>query len=72
MTIQTQILTLNLIAKYLKILILSDAQMLVHAVKSNKLDIAPNGVLFREIKALACLNFSSFSIFLLKGYVIKL
>jgi hypothetical protein len=36
--------------------------MFVHAIKSKEFDIAPNGVLFREIKTLACLNFSSFSI----------
>lgn len=40
----------------------TDAQMLVQAISSKKFDIAPNGVLFREIKALAHLDFSSFSI----------
>ena len=32
------------------------------AISSNEFDIAPNGVLFREIKALTLLNFTSFLI----------
>jgi ribonuclease HI len=44
------------------ILIETDAQMLVQAIHSKESDRAPNGVLFREIKALARLNFSAFSI----------
>lgn len=40
----------------------TDAQMLVKAVTSKEYDLAPNGVLFREIRAQAFLNFTSFSI----------
>lgn len=40
----------------------TDAQLLVQAITSKEFDISQNGVLFREIKACAFLNFSSFSI----------
>jgi ribonuclease HI len=40
----------------------TDALLLVQAIHSIESDIAPNGVLFREIKALASLNFRHFSI----------
>lgn len=40
----------------------TDAQLLVQAVNSNEQDLTPNGVLFRELKALAFLNLSYFSI----------
>jgi hypothetical protein len=46
-----------------RITIETDAQILQHSIASNDYDLAPNGVLFREIKAMARLNFSLFSLF---------
>jgi ribonuclease HI len=40
----------------------TDAQLLVNAIKGDDQDLSLNGVLFREIKAFALLNFTSFSI----------
>jgi hypothetical protein len=40
----------------------TDAQQLVHAVSSKECDLSLNGVLFREIKTFAFLNFTTFSI----------
>jgi ribonuclease HI len=45
-----------------KVTIETDAQLLQHAITGNTYDLAPNGVLFREIKAFSRLNFSSFSL----------
>ena len=45
------------------VLVETDAQILVQTITDSKnYDLAPNGVLFREINALAMLHFSSFSI----------
>ncbi|KAE8817565.1 hypothetical protein D1007_04664 [Hordeum vulgare] len=40
----------------------TDAQMLVRAFSSMDMDLSPNGVLFREIRAQVFLHFSSFSL----------
>ncbi|XP_073367696.1 uncharacterized protein [Aegilops tauschii subsp. strangulata] len=40
----------------------TDAMLLVQVIKSSSYDLAPNGVLFKEIKLFASLNFSSFDI----------
>ena len=40
----------------------TDSQILVQAINARDYDLSPNGVLFREIKAVAFLNFTSFSI----------
>lgn len=45
-----------------RVVLETDAMQLVHAIKSSDSDLAPNGVLFREIKTFAFLHFSSFSI----------
>ncbi|KAM0906138.1 hypothetical protein ACQ4PT_017072 [Festuca glaucescens] len=45
-----------------RIMIETDALVLLQAINENNHDLAPNGVLFREIKSLATLNFSSFSL----------
>ena len=40
----------------------TDAQLLLYAITGNEYDLAPNGVLFREIKSFVKLNFSVFTI----------
>lgn len=45
-----------------RIIIETDAQELVRALTSEVYDLSSNGVLFREIKAFAALNFSVFSV----------
>jgi hypothetical protein len=40
----------------------TDAQVLVQAIKGDDYDFSVNGVLFRKIKSVASLRFSSFSI----------
>ena len=43
------------------VMVETDSQLLVQAVNNSKsFDLAPNGVLFRGIKALAMLRFNSF------------
>ena len=45
-----------------RIIIETDAHELVRALTSLAYDLSSNGVLFREIKAFAALNFSVFSV----------
>uniref|UniRef100_A0A8I6X063 RNase H type-1 domain-containing protein n=1 Tax=Hordeum vulgare subsp. vulgare TaxID=112509 RepID=A0A8I6X063_HORVV len=40
----------------------TDASTLVSAIRTSRYDLAPNGILFQEIKAFASLNFISFDI----------
>lgn len=45
-----------------RVVVETEAMLLVQAIKTSNFDLSPNGVLFREIKAFATLNFSDFCV----------